>query len=73
MGQETNAAQTGELADYELIGGGWKNAGEMLDRLRAVTPEDVRRVANTYMRNMQFVVLGNPRSVDRSIFLRNPR
>lgn len=70
MGQETNAAQTGELAEYEIIGGGWRNAGLVLDRLRAVTPEDVRRVANTYMRNLQFVALGNPRSIDRAIFTR---
>ena len=68
MGQETNAAQTGELAEYELIGGGWRNAGDVLERLRAVTPEDVRRVANIYMRNMQFIVLGNPRSIDKAVF-----
>jgi len=73
MGQETNAAQTGELAEYELIGGGWRNAGDMLDRLRAVTPEDVRRVANTYMRNMQWIVLGNPQNIDKTLFTRNPR
>jgi predicted Zn-dependent peptidase len=70
MGQETNAAQTGELAEYELIGGGWRNAAEVLDRLRAVTPEDVRRVANVYIRNIQFVSLGNPRSIDRGTFTR---
>ena len=72
MGQETNAAQTGELAEYELIGGGWRNSADFLARLRAVTPEEVRRVANTYMRNMQFVVVGNPQSVDRQIFTKNP-
>ena len=73
MGQETNAAQTGELAEYEVIGGGWRNAANVLDRLRAVTPEDVRRVANTYMRNLQFVALGNPRSLDRELFTRARR
>ena len=26
LGQETNAAQVLELARYELIGGGWRNA-----------------------------------------------
>ncbi len=68
MGQETNNAQAGELAQYELIGGGWRNAGDFLDRLRSVTPDDVRRVARTYMRNLQFVVLGNPQSIDNPIF-----
>jgi predicted Zn-dependent peptidase len=70
MQQETNGSQTGELAEYELIGGGWRNAASVLAKLRAVTPEDVRRVANTYMRNLQFTVLGNPQSIDRNIFVR---
>ena len=68
LGQETNAAQAGELAQYELIGGGWRNSTAFLERLRAVTPQDVQRVANTYMRNLQFVVLGNPQSVNKSVF-----
>jgi predicted Zn-dependent peptidase len=68
LGQETNAAQAGELAKYELIGGGWRNSAEFIERLRAVTSEDVRRVAQTYMRNIRFVVLGNPQSIDKTIF-----
>jgi predicted Zn-dependent peptidase len=70
LGQETNAAQAGELAQYELIGGGWRNSAEFLERLRAVTPQDVQRVANTYMRNLQFVVLGDPQSISREVFTR---
>lgn len=68
LGQETNAAQAGELAQYELIGGGWRNSFQFIDRLRSVTPADVQRVARTYMRNMRFVVLGDPKSVDKNIF-----
>ncbi|HEX6623071.1 MAG TPA: pitrilysin family protein [Pyrinomonadaceae bacterium] len=68
LGQETNAAQAGELAQYELLGGGWRNSAVFLDRLRAVTPQDVQRVAKTYMRNIRFVVLGNPESIDKSAF-----
>ncbi|MDT5269767.1 MAG: hypothetical protein QOH49_1953 [Acidobacteriota bacterium] len=68
MGQETNAAQAGELAQYELIGGGWRNSAVFIDRLRAVTPADVKRAANTYMRNLQFVVIGDPRQIDKGIF-----
>ncbi|HEX7294326.1 MAG TPA: pitrilysin family protein [Pyrinomonadaceae bacterium] len=69
LGQETNAAQAGELAQQELIGGGWRNSFQFIERLRAVTPEDVQRVSQKYMRNLQFIVLGNPQNVDRSIFL----
>jgi zinc protease len=66
--QETNGAQAGELAQFELIGGGWRNSINIIDRLRAVTPEDVQRVSQKYMRNIRFVVLGNPASVDKNVF-----
>jgi zinc protease len=68
LGQETNAAQAGELAQYEIIGGGWRNAFVFLPRLRAVTAADVQRVAQKYMRNLRFVVLGDPKSVDTKLF-----
>jgi len=69
LGQETNAAQAGELAQYELIGGGWRNSVDFLERLEAVTPADIQRVSQKYMRNIRFVVLGNPKSVDTVVFL----
>lgn len=69
LGQETNAAQAGELAQYELIGGGWRNSVDFLERLSAVTPADIQRVAQKYMRNIRFVVLGDPKSVDQGVFL----
>lgn len=72
LGQETNAAQAGELAKYELLAGGWRNSTQFIERLRAVTPEDVRRVSRQYMRNIRFVVLGNPQSIDRHIFTGHP-
>lgn len=68
LGQETNAAQAGELAQYELIGGGWRNSIDFLEKLSAVTPADIQRVAQKYMKNIRFVVLGNPRSVDSVVF-----
>lgn len=68
--QETNAAQARELARYELIGGGWRNSFALINNLKAVTPEDVRQVARKYMRNLRFVVIGDPRAIDRSIFTR---
>ncbi len=68
LGQETNAAQAANLAEYELLGGGWRNAFEMISRLRAVTPADVQRVTQKYMRNIRFVVLGDPKSIDTNVF-----
>jgi predicted Zn-dependent peptidase len=67
--QETNAAQAGELASYELNGGGWRNSLVFLDKMRQVTPAEVRAVANKYMKNIRFVVVGNPASIDKVVFL----
>ena len=70
LGQETNAAQAGELAQAELIGGGWRNATTFMDKISAVTTADVQRVAQKYMRHIRFVVLGDPKSVDTKVFTR---
>jgi zinc protease len=72
IGQETNAAQAAELAQYEIIGGGWRNSLVFLEKLRAVTPADVQRVAQKYMRNIRFVVLGNPQQIDKTVFIGQP-
>ncbi|HEX8248789.1 MAG TPA: pitrilysin family protein [Pyrinomonadaceae bacterium] len=69
VGQETNAAQASELAKYELIGGGWRNAFGFLDKVKQVTPADVQRVSQKYMKNLRFIVLGNPSAINRQIFL----
>ena len=71
IGQETNAAQAAELARYELVGGGWRNAFEFINRVKQVKPADVQRVSQKYMKNLRFVVLGKPSSIDRTIFLQN--
>lgn len=69
IGQETNAAQARELATYELIGGGWRNGFEFLNRAKQVTPQDVQRVSQKYMKNLRFVVVGKPEFINRQIFL----
>jgi zinc protease len=69
VGQETNAAQAGELAKYELIGGGWRNAFGFLDKVKQVTPADVQRVSQKYMKNLRFIVLGDPKAINRELFL----
>lgn len=69
IGQETNAAQAANLAEYELIGGGWRNSFDTIARLRSVTPADVQRVSQKYMRNIRFVVLGDPQRIDKNVFI----
>ncbi len=69
--EETNAAQAAELAQYELLGGGWKNSLEFLDRMRKVKPAEIQAAANKYMKNIRFVIVGNPADVDKAFFLQN--
>ncbi len=71
LSQETNAAQAGEIAKYELIGNGWRNSLSFIDRVKKVTPKDVKDVSEKYMKNIRFVVVGNPASINREIFLQN--
>jgi zinc protease len=66
---ETNAAQAGELARYETIGGGWRRSFEFLEGIKRVTAEDVRRAANKYMKDIRFVVIGDPKAINNQVFL----
>lgn len=68
LAQETNAAQAGDLAQSELIGGGWRNSAAFMEKIGAVTAADVQRVAQKYMHNIRFVVLGNPKDIDTKVF-----
>ena len=69
--QQTNGAQAGELAKYELIGGGWRNAFGFLDKVRNVTPAEVQAVSQKYMKNIRFVVIGNPTAINKEVFLQS--
>jgi len=69
MGQETSVAQAGELAKYELIGGGWKNSFEFINGVKAVKPADVKTVAGKYIKNIRFTYIGDTNIVTRSIFV----
>ncbi len=66
---ETNGAQAADLARYELIGGGWRRSLEFIDRMRNVKPAEVQAAARKYMTNLRFVVVGDPKDIDRSIFV----
>jgi zinc protease len=65
---ETNAAQAQFLAWNELSGLGWKAGDNYIATIRKVTAQDVMRVANKYIHNIQFVILGNPKLVDEKTF-----
>ncbi len=68
MDQETNMGQAAQLGAWELTGGGWRNALTLVERMKAVSPADIQRVSKTYMKNMRFIVIGDPKKIDRKLF-----
>lgn len=69
MTMETNSAQAADLASYELIGGGWQRSQQFIELIRLVKPADVVTAAKKYMTNFRFVVVGDPNSIDRKVFI----
>jgi zinc protease len=61
LDNETNSDQANFLARAELYRGDYRTADQFVDDLRKVTPDDVRRVATRYMRNVTFAYIGDPK------------
>ncbi|HUR91768.1 MAG TPA: pitrilysin family protein [Gemmatimonadaceae bacterium] len=69
LDNETNAAQADFLARAELFRGDYRIAAGFVDELRAVTPQEVRAVAQKYMRGMRFAFVGDSTKVERRLLL----
>jgi zinc protease len=65
---ETNEAQAVKLAEYELLGGGWRRLSTWFDEVQKVSPEDIQRVSRTYLKNFHFAAIGNASEFDRTLF-----
>ncbi|MEJ7810777.1 MAG: pitrilysin family protein, partial [Gemmatimonadaceae bacterium] len=66
LNTETNAEQGDFLARAELYRGDYRVADRFVDEMRRVTPGDVRRVATKYMRDMRWVLVGDPSRLNRA-------
>ncbi len=64
---ETNSDQANVLARAELYQGDFQGADRFMESLRKVTPDDVRRVANKYLKGFRFAYVGDARKVDRNL------
>lgn len=64
---ETDADQASFLAREQLYGGDHRKAGEFVEQLRDVTPEDVQRVARTYMHGTKFGFVGDTTKIPASL------
>ena len=66
LDNETNADQADFLARAYLFRGDYRAADQFVDELRAVTPDDIVRVARTYMKNVRFAYVGDPSRLNRA-------
>lgn len=64
---ETNADQANSLTRAELYQGDYREADRLIESLRMVSPEDVRRVATKYLRNFRFAYVGDANKLDKSL------
>src|SRR5512140_3859679 len=67
LNNETGTAQADFLARAQLYKGNWQAANQFMAELRAVTGDDVRRVSRRYLRNVQWVYVGDPARITRRI------
>jgi len=65
LDNETSGAQADFLARAELYRGDYRAGDRFVADLRAVTGEDVQRVAREWMRSMRFTYIGNPSQLNR--------
>jgi zinc protease len=66
LDNETDADQADFLARAALYRGDYREADRFVDELRRVTPEDIQRVAQVYMRNVAFAYVGDTARVSHA-------
>ena len=67
LNNETDAEQANQIARAELYGGDYRLAGQFVEQLRAVTPEQIRDASRKYMRNTHFAFVGDSMKVSRPL------
>ncbi len=69
LSNETNASQANVLAAYELSGAGYAESLKFKDYMQKVTADEILNVSKKYMKNLQFVLLGNPKTLEIENFM----
>ncbi len=67
LNAETTVQQAINLGQATLTTGDWHNAFIDYDKLANVTPEQLQRVAIKYLRNFNWVIVGDTTGIDKSL------
>jgi len=67
LNNETDAEQANQIARAELYGGDYRLAGQFVEQLRAVTPEQIRNAAKKYMKGTHFAYVGDSTKVSKQL------
>ena len=70
LDNETNVAQADFLARALLYQGDYRAADRFVAQLRAVTPDQIRQAARTYLRDPRFAYIGDTTKLVRATFTR---
>jgi zinc protease len=68
VGNETTDGQAGMLATAHLLGGDFRLARGLPDRIRLVAAADVQAFAQKYIGKLTMILLGDPRKADPALF-----
>ncbi len=69
MAMETNAAQADRLASFELSGIGYQAAEKFIEDMKKVSPADIQKICQENIKNLQFVLIGNPETLTIKNFM----
>ena len=70
LSNETNAAQADFLARAQVYHGDFRAGERFVDELRKVDPDDIRRVAQMYLRDARFAYVGDSSKISRAALTR---
>ncbi len=70
MQQETAQVQMNQLATYALVAGDYRLAGEYLEKLEQLSPEDIQTSMQQYVNNIHFGIVGDSSGIDKALFTR---
>jgi len=67
MALETNSAQADQLGRAEMLSDGWERSLVFIDMVKQVTPADVMRVVQKYVKDVHWGYVGKPEQADDAL------